>query len=289
LVKVTVTAALVAYLACIGVILRDAVKPYRLVARNFYGRLAVFDDADPGEDEEAARHLVHGVINHGEQALRKQYSRMPITYFCPSSGIGIAMRALEGLPRKLGIIGLGCGTLAAYGLPGDIIRIYEINPLVLHFAQNQFTYLRDTAARTELVMGDGRLSLEREASQNFDLLVMDAFSGDSVPVHLITREAFRTYLRHLKPDGILAVNISNRYLDFRPVIERGASAFGKMAIVFDYTPADDDFMCFSSSWILVMDASARRRLPGHSGQVLESNASFRPWTDDFSNMQRILK
>ena len=129
------------------------------------------------------------------------------------------------MPHKIGILGLGCGTLAAYGMPSDIIRIYEINPLVVHIAQTQFTYLKDTAARKEIVMGDGRLSLEREPSQQFDLLVMDAFSGDSVPVHLVTREAFRTYFRHLKPGGILAVNITNRYLDLTPVMERAATRF----------------------------------------------------------------
>ena len=288
-VKAAVIVPVAAYLVFIGIVIRDDVKEYLLVRRNFYGRLAVYDDADPRVEEEATRHLVHGVINHGEQPLRKQYSRLPITYFCPSSGIGVAMRSLEGLPRKIGILGLGCGTLAAYGLPGDVIRIYEINPLVLQFAQNQFSYLRDTAARMEVVMGDGRLSLEREPSQQFDLLVMDAFSGDSVPVHLITREAFKTYFRHLKPDGILAVNISNRYLDLKPVVERGANAFGKIALVFDYTPDESDFLCFSCSWTLVMDPATRRRLPSYAGEVLQAHANFRPWTDDFSNMHAILK
>ena len=287
--KIAILAAAAAYVVFMGVVIHDDVKDFRLVARNFYGRLGVFDDADPADDEEATRHLVHGVINHGEQALRPQYRRMPITYFCPSSGVGIAMRALEGTPRRIGILGLGCGTLAAYGQPGDMMRIYEINPLVLQFAQSEFTYLRDTAARTEVVLGDGRLSLEREPSQQFDLLVMDAFSGDSVPVHLITREAFRTYFRHLRPDGILAVNISNRYLDLRPVIERSAAAFGKIAMLFDYTPDEGDFLCFSCSWILVMDPATRPRLPAYAGQVLQAHMNFRPWTDDFSNMHRILK
>jgi hypothetical protein len=287
--KATVGVPLAAYLVFLGIVIRDDVKEYRLVGRNFYGRLAVFDDADPAQDEEATRHLVHGVINHGEQSLRKQYSRLPITYFCPSTGIGVAMRALEGAPRRIGILGLGCGTLTAYGRPGDVFRIYEINPLVLRFAQNEFTYLRDTAARTEVVMGDGRLSLEREPGQQFDMLVMDAFSGDSVPVHLITIEAFRTYFRHLKPDGILAVNISNRYLNLRPVIERSASAFGKATLLFDYKPDESDFLCFACTWTLVMDPAARRRLPGYAGEVLPAHRNFRPWTDDFSNMQRILK
>jgi spermidine synthase len=138
-------------------------------------------------------------------------------------------------------------------------------------------------------LGDGRLSLEREPDQQFDLLVMDAFSSDSVPVHLVTREAFRTYFRHLKPGGILAVNITNRYLDLRPVIERAATAQGKVAMVFDYDSADE-FLCYSSSWALVAAPSTRERIRQRDeGRVLTAYTHFREWTDDFSNMQRILK
>jgi len=174
-------------------------------------------------------------------------------------------------------------------MPSDIIRIYEINPLVVQIARTQFSYLKDTAARTEVVMGDARLSLEREPNQQFDLLVMDAFSGDSVPVHLVTREAFRTYFRHLKPGGILAVNVTNRYLDMTPVMERAASDFGKLAVLFDYQPMDD-LLCYESAWMLVMDPStyAGMRQKG-VGRVMQPNPQFREWTDDFSNMQRILK
>jgi len=201
------------------------------------------------------------------------------------------MQALEGPPRRIGILGLGCGTLAAYGRPGDTMRIYEINPLVLDIARREFTYLRDTPARVEVALGDGRLVLESEPSQQFDLLVMDAFSGDSVPVHLITREAFRTYFRHLKPGGILAVNITNTYLDLRPVVERAAAAFGKVALVYDYTPQDNDVLCFSCSWTLIMDRAAAAAHPDleHAGIVLRQERPFRIWTDDFSNMFSILQ
>ena len=130
------------------------------------------------------------------------------------------------------MLGMGCGTVAAYARRGDVLHIYEINPLVPILAGTQFTYLKDTAASVEISMGDGRLVLESEPSQQFDILIMDAFSGDSVPVHLITREALATYFRHLKPGGILAINTTNRYLDLNPVVERGASAFGKLAIAF---------------------------------------------------------
>jgi spermidine synthase len=201
------------------------------------------------------------------------------------------MHALERRPRRLGILGLGCGTLAAYGRPGDTLRIYEINPLVLRIARTQFTYLADTAARVEVALGDGRLSLEGELSQQFDLLVMDAFSGDSVPIHLITREAFQTYFRQLKPSGILAVNITNTYLDLRPVMERIAATFDKIALVYDFTPDEDDFLCFGCAWTLIMDRATLDVYPelGQGAKGLQPRRSFRMWTDDFSNMYSILR
>jgi spermidine synthase len=224
--------------------------------------------------------------------LREEYRRLPVTYFCPDSGIGRAMRATEGRPRRIGILGLGCGTLAAYGRAGDTIRIYEINPLVLDIARREFTYLADTPARIETAIGDGRLTIESEpARHEFDILVMDAFSGDSVPVHLITREAFQSYFRHLKPDGILAVNISNKYLNLEPVMARAAESLGKTAFVYHYTPPDDDILCFSCSWTLLMDraaADAHPELRQH-GKELRAQPAFRLWTDDFSNMFAILK
>jgi hypothetical protein len=280
--------SLTAYLVFLGTVIHSYVNDYLIVARNFYGRLSVYDDST-GQDD-SARHLLHGVIDHGIQPLEPAYRRMPVSYFCPGSGVGVAMRSLpEGLPHKVGVLGLGCGTLAAYTMPGDTLRIYEINPLVVRIAREQFTYLKDTAARTDIILGDGRLSLEREPGQQFDLLVMDAFSGDSVPVHLVTREAFQTYFRHMKPGGILAVNITNRYLDMRPVIERAASAFGKIAMVFDYE-SEDEFLCYGSSWALIMEPATRNRIRQRDdGEVLKAHANFREWTDDFSNMQRILK
>jgi predicted O-methyltransferase YrrM len=279
------------YLACLAVVMREMVDGYRVVARNFYGLLRVEDEGNPKIDQDANRKLVHGTINHGEQFLREPYRRQPVTYFCPQSGIGLAMQAQEGPPRRIGILGLGCGTLAAYGRPGDTLRIYEINPLVLDIARSEFTYLRDTPARVEVALGDGRLLLESEPSQQFDLLVMDAFSGDSVPVHLITREAFGTYFRHLKPSGILAVNITNTYLDLRPVVERAAAAFGKVALVYDYTPDENDFQCFQCSWSLIMDRATATAHPGlqGAGKVLRQERPFRIWTDDFSNMFSILR
>lgn len=284
---------LVAYCAALASSMSTMVRDYRVVARNFYGQLRVYDSGDPRIDDDAARVLVHGTINHGQQMLREEYRRLPVTYFCPDSGIGRAMRALEGRPRRIGILGLGCGTLAAYGRAGDTIRIYEINPLVLDIARREFTYLSDTPARVETAIGDGRLVIESEpANHEFDILVMDAFSGDSVPVHLITREALGLYFRHLKPDGILAVNISNKYLDLEPVMRRAAESLGKAGFIYHYAPAADDPLCFGCSWTLMMDAATARAHPDlvqHASAERNPRKSFRVWTDDFSNLYGILK
>jgi hypothetical protein len=275
-------------------IMFQMVDGYMVVARNFYGQLRVANEGDPRIDDDASRKLIHGVINHGQQMLREEYRRLPVTYFCPQSGIGRAMKALEGHPRRIAILGLGCGTLAAYGRPGDTLRIYEINPQVVEIARRDFSYLKDTPAKVEIAMGDARLVLDGESTeprQLFDILVMDAFSGDSVPVHLITREAFAIYFRHLKPTGILAVNISNAYLALDPVMERGASAFHKVALVYHWDPRPDDTMCFSCSWTLIMDPATAAAHPElqRQAKLLRQERPFRVWTDDFSNMFTILK
>jgi hypothetical protein len=284
-------AALSWYVWFLGGVMSFMVKGYGVVERNFYGQLRVFDTADPSIDPDAARELVHGTINHGEQMLRPESRRLPITYFCPDSGIGRAMQAQEGAPRRIGVLGLGCGTLAAYGKAGDTFRIYEINPLVLQLAHTQFSYLDDTPAKVEIAVGDARLQLESEPPQRFDLLVMDAFSGDSVPVHLITREAFRTYFRHLKPNGILAVNITNSFLDLEPVIERAATDFGKLAFAYQWEPDYEEVMCFSCAWALILSPDALAAHPelGRRTKRLRPHPHFREWTDDFSNLYSILR
>jgi hypothetical protein len=269
------------------------VDGYEVVVRNFYGQLRVYRDDDPRVVELASRRLIHGTINHGEQYLNEPYRRQPVTYFCPQSGIGRGMLAQEGegAPRRIGVLGLGCGTLAAYARSGDTLRIYEINPQMLDIATHSFTYTTDTPAKVEYALGDGRLVLESEPDQHFDMLVMDAFSGDSVPVHLITREAFATYFRHLKPGGILAVNVTNTYLNLRPVMERAAAAFGKIAFVYDFEPGEDDQLCFTCSWTLIMDPATADQHPAlkTNAKLLKSERPFRIWTDDFSNMFSILK
>jgi hypothetical protein len=277
------------YAGWMGWTIRTSVSGYRITARNFYGQLRVYDSSDEYTGE-TSRALVHGVINHGEQVLGDAYRLQPISYFCPETGIGRILRASEGRPRRIGILGLGCGTLAAYGRAGDTVRIYEINPLILDLARKEFSYLRDTPAKVEVALGDGRLSLERDPPQGFDVLVMDAFSGDSVPVHLITREAFALYFSHLKPGGVLAVNISNRYLDLDPVIGAAARAFGKICLVFHFTPEEDNSLCFGCSWALVMDEQTRREYSSAlaTGEVVSPRPHFRSWTDDYSSLYGIM-
>ncbi|MFB3826818.1 MAG: spermidine synthase [Bryobacteraceae bacterium] len=279
-------AALAGYAGFLGYSAHSPITGCRLAVRNFYGLVRVWD-VDEEDGAGVRRKLVHGHINHGEQLLSKEYRRSPVTYFCPETGIGHAMRASEARgPRRIGILGLGAGVLAAYGRPGDTLRIYEINPLVLDIASREFTYLSDTPARVETVLGDGRLALEHEPAQNFDVLVMDAFSGDSVPVHLISREAFAVYFRHLKPGGVLAVNISNRYLGLGPVMERAARHFGRVPVEFQFTPDDEDVVCFGASWVLLVE-------PGsplvREGAVLKERRDFRMWTDGYSNLFGVLK
>src|SRR5262249_51887740 len=150
------------------------------------------------------------------------------------SGVGRAIRQVQQSgPARVGVIGLGTGTLAVYGRAGDYFRFYEINPLVLRLARTQFTFLNDCKARLDAALGDARLSLEREAPENFDVLAVDAFSSDAIPVHLLTREAFELYFRHLKSSGVLAVHVSNKHLDLPPVVKLAAVAVGKEARLVD--------------------------------------------------------
>ncbi len=283
-------AALLVYGYRLGDISVDYVKEYRRVLRNFYGQLRVIDVSD-GELG-VKRKMVHGVIYHGEQFLSPPLRRRPTAYFCELSGIGQTFLGLAGdQPLKIGVLGLGVGTLASYGRSGDEMRIYEINEQVLDLARSEFTYLADSAARIVPVLGDARLMLEREPTQNFDLLVMDAFSGDSVPTHLLTIEAMEGYFRHLKRDGVLAVNISNRYLDLRPVVAAAAQRLGRTALIIEARPDPGDRFCLYSVWVLIVTPEGLARLPEEmrNAERLVPRQGFSEWTDGFSNLLGILK
>ncbi len=202
-----------------GYLARDTwndVKGSRLLVRNFYGALRVYDDEGKGAGAVTmgpVRILMHGTIDHGEQFQLPQNRRLATTYYAVNSGVGLAIRKLQmSGPIRVAVIGLGAGTLATYARPVDRYTFYDINPLVPNIARKQFHFLPECmASPCSVVMGDARLSLESEPSQRFDVLAVDAFSGDAIPVHLLTRQAAELYWRHLTPDGVLAVHVSNHY------------------------------------------------------------------------------
>jgi SAM-dependent methyltransferase len=264
----------------------DALPP----TRNFYGvlRVTAYNEDDP----DCARYcLRHGRICHGTQFTSEERRRRPTSYYGESSGVGLALVALQDRPDlRVGVVGLGVGTLAAYGRPGDTYRFYEINPAVRHLATSLFTYLGDSAARCEVAMGDARLSLEREPPQRFDLLALDAFTSDAIPVHLLTREAFEVYFRHLRPGGVLAVHVSNRYLDLEPVILALAAHFQRAAVVIE-SKEDAENEIDPATWVLVTDD--RALLDAEPIQNAASGQTYRTgprylWTDNYSNLLSVL-
>jgi hypothetical protein len=268
-------------------------KKYELSVRNFYGVLRVYDTPD-NEEQTGVRELNHGTINHGTQILETARRDTPTSYYGPSSGIGRAIRYLDQKgPVRIGVIGLGAGVTAAYCRPGDVFRFYEINPLDLGVATTWFTFLNDCAADREVLMGDARLTMERQPSQQFDLIAVDAFSSDAIPVHLLTREAFVLYFRHLKPNGILAVHVSNRYLDLVPVVSRNAQEVGKAALQIDDNGEEYDYLT-SSDWVLVTGDPVINMFTDPLFQAegitrARTRPSLRTWTDDYSNLFQILK
>jgi SAM-dependent methyltransferase len=269
--------------------IRQTSSGYRVVVRNFYGGLRVRDNGTP-DKLDSTRTLTHGTINHGEQFLNPARRHLATTYYGPNTGVGIAIREKQRAgAARIGVIGLGTGTVASYGRLGDYVRYYEINPLVLKIATTEFFFLGDCKAKLDVAMGDARLSLERESPENFDVLAVDAFSSDSIPVHLLTREAMELYFGHLKPDGILAVHISNRYLDLQPVLQGEAAATNKIARVVD-TEDDETQDVFGATWVLITSPAAgfTQEELSNSGP-LESKRTVRLWTDDYSNLFKILK
>jgi hypothetical protein len=270
--------------------IRETTRDARVMARNFYGVLKV-SDSIPATGAGALRTLLHGTITHGRQFLSPARRRQPTTYYGPKSGVGLALLERgRGRFLRVGIVGLGAGTIAAYGMRGDTFRFYEINPLVVRLADTEFSYMRDSEAKVDVVPGDARLSLEAEPPQRYDVLAVDAFSGDSIPVHLLTREAFDLYFRHLKEDGVLAMHVSNKYLDLKPVVGRAAESAGKGAMVVD-TGDEAESGVYGSTWILVSGDARFFGRPAlkEAGGTLAAREGVRPWTDDYSNLFRILK
>lgn len=271
-------------------VMREHVRDNLTIQRNFYGELRVRQSGNPVEWE-STRTLVHGTINHGEQYLNPQRRREAATYYCPSSGLGLALTSRPlGTPQHVGIVGLGTGTIAAFGRPGDVYRFYEINPLVQKIANSYFTYLSDSDALIEVALGDARLTLERESPQHFDVLAVDAFSSDAIPIHLLTLEAIQLYFKHLRPDGILAVHVSNRYLNLAPVLERAAIDLGKKVVVIE-TEESEEGKCFGTTWVLMGSEMGFFSRPEVRKAARAPNAAnwLRAWTDDYSNLLQVLK
>jgi hypothetical protein len=271
---------------------RHAYAHHRIVAvRNFYASLRVTQEpfSSPGT---TIRTLANGSIRHGTQIFGSDaWSRTPTTYYSTDSGVALAFRyCCKDRARNIGVIGLGAGTLAAYGRAGDNIRFYDINPAVPAVAQNAFTYIRDSAAHVEIVQGDARASLARECPQHFDVLVVDAFSGDAIPIHLLTTEALALYRRHLTPHGILAFHISNRHVDLEPAIALLAASAGLQARRVS-TGSARQLGEFSSTWMLVTadpnffakpELLAVIHLP-------VSKPDLRVWTDDYSALFPLIR
>jgi len=259
-------------------------------SRNFYGVLKVYDYR---KDQPKDRHILlqHGRITHGLQFVDPEEALWPTTYYGPDSGIGLAMRAVTNSSRRIGVIGLGTGSIAAWCRPGDYLRIYEINPQVQQVASSLFSYVRRSPARSEIVLGDARLSMEREPPQNYDLLVLDAFSSDAIPVHLLTRESFALYERHLKTNGVMVVHISNHYLDLEPVLISAAREFDLEMASISYDDPDDDWWLYPSTWVLLSHNHEVIRAPAicAATETVKTNSSFRLWTDDFVSVFQILK
>jgi SAM-dependent methyltransferase len=266
----------------------EDLKDARIIVRNFYGSLRTTDTVNAGSAV-TVRELYHGTIRHGEQHLGSARSNEPTTYYGTASGIGLAMAQSQAQGRRVGLIGLGTGTLAAYGRDGDVFRFYEINPQVIEIAHNEFTYLRNSKARIETVLGDARLALEKEPAQQFDVLAVDAFSGDAIPVHLVTREALAVYLRHMKPDGIIAFHVTNKFLALAPVVKSLAADQGlSWALISDEGIGTT---AHSTDWMLLARDARRLDHPKINAAVsdVEDIPELGVWTDDFNNLFDVMK
>jgi spermidine synthase len=266
-----------------------------VMRRGFYGVLKV-EEINAGTDS-AFRSLHHGRISHGRQYVAESDRALATTYYSLNSGVGAVFECLPARtatpaePVHIGVVGLGVGTITTYAEPGDRFRVYEINPQVEELARSHFTYLADCRGEEQVVLGDARISLERELAegepQQFDALFVDAFSGDSIPIHLLTREAFDLYFKHLKPGGVLAIHITNLHLDLADPVRNLAAAFDREALRVDHSPDVTEDHAYYSDWILVTRDPAFIEALEASGRVsMWDRPDPRPihWTDAYSNL-----
>ena len=247
-----------------------------------YGR----DDPDTHE-----RVLVHGTVMHGQQYLAPQFRKRPTSYYTPNSGIGRLLRALADAPIEVGAVGLGAGTIAAYGKAGDHYRFYEIDEAMVRAAHQHFSFIADSAATVDVAVGDGRLLLQAESDKRFDVLVVDAFSGDSIPVHLLTREAVELYRQRLKPGGVIALHVSNSHLELGPVVARIADELGLQVAFIADPGVQGDPSTSVSDWVLLAEDRQvlDRPLIQEAATPIPQRADMRTWTDDYSNILQVLR
>jgi tetratricopeptide (TPR) repeat protein len=260
-------------------------------SRNFYGVLKVMRHDNQKPDSRYLE-LAHGRTLHGLQFVDPRRAGWPTLYYSEHSGVGLAMRALPTGPRRIGLIGLGTGTLATYAQAGDYVHIYEINPEVERLATSRFTYLANCPGKVEVTLGDARLSLEREPPQDFDLLVLDAFNSDAIPVHLLTKEAFMIYERHLKTNGIMAVHVSNLGVNLEPVVVNLARHFNYEVATIDYNAPRDKPWILRSVWMLLSRSQEIINSPAIrlAARPAETGSMKVPlWTDDFASLFQVLR
>ena len=272
----------------------DYTSGIRVMERDFYGVVRTADHSSPVP----YRSMYHGAIMHGGQLLGDSFRNTPADYFSPTSGYGRVFTSLREMNRKqpvnVGVIGLGAGVIAAWMKPGDALTFYEISPRVVEIARREFTFLADTPAKTELVMGDGRLSLEREAPRRYDVLGIDAFSGDSIPMHLVTREAMALYVKHIQPEGVIVFQATNRYIDLLPVIQRLAAEFGLEAVNISDSPdaeAGPEYWYSSTDQVIVTRNRKLLDWPriAEAAEDIDERPDLPVFTDAHHNLLRILK
>ena len=264
------------------------------VTRNFYGVLKVKSYDEPKNEDYLVR-LVHGAILHGEQYPNDKWKLQPTTYYTPTSGFGRAVNLQREISPKsnntqrIGMIGLGVGTVAAYCRAGDVCRIYEINAEVERLARKHFTYLADSKGKNSVILGDARLSLEREVSNQFNVLAVDAFSGDSIPMHLITQEAVRAFMAQTSSKGVLAYHVSNRFLNLPPVLAEIAEKEKLAGMVVEDPAQKNNTLHSSSTWVLLARDAETLKGIGEAGIVLTRSEGAPLWTDDFNNLLSVIK
>ena len=248
--------------------------------RNFFGVLKIEKYSDHVS-------MLHGGVTHGNQWTAPERRKLGTTYYSQESGIGLILKKCRpDSPLKVGLVGLGAGTSAVYGQPGDHFRFYEINPEVVRFAKKHFTYLVECSAKLDVVLGDARLQLEQEPPQEYDVLVLDAFSGDGVPVHLLTSEAFDLYRRHLRPNGVIAAHVTNRHLDLRPVLRAQAERLNHHALTVRCDVGENSTF---SLWVLMTNDLKLLSRPEIRKRRTVDDGRKVLWTDARSDLVTILE